>query len=114
MPADMCEPQTTIADIAMRITVPDRDTDFCQHHKRLACQDRHAHAGELLECLKELLRVERQWLPEREGYSLYIRPYMFSSSHSIGISRPTRSTIAVILSPVGPYFATGEAPSLNS
>ena len=72
---------------------------------------RHAHAEELLECLKELLRVERQWLPEREGYSLYIRPFMFSSSHSIGISRPTRSTIAVMLSPVGPYFQTGKAAS---
>ena len=60
-----------------------------------------------MECLKELLRVERGWLPEREGYSLYIRPFMFGSSHSLGISRPTRSTIAIMLSPVGPYFQTG-------
>lgn len=65
-------------------------------------------AVELLECLKELLRLERQWLPEREGYSLYIRPFMFSSSHSIGIGRPTRSNIVIMLSPVGPYFQTGE------
>lgn len=60
-----------------------------------------------MECLKELLRLERGWLPEREGYSLYIRPFMFGSSHSLGISRPTRSTIAIMLSPVGPYFQTG-------
>ena len=58
--------------------------------------------------------MERQWLPEREGYSLYIRPFMFSSSHSIGIGRPTRSTIAVMLSPVGPYFQTGTATPPDS
>ena len=51
--------------------------------------------------------MERAWLPEREGYSLYIRPFMFSSGHSIGIGRPTSTTIAIMLSPVGPYFQTG-------
>ncbi|BDA47474.1 Branched-chain-amino-acid aminotransferase, cytosolic [Coccomyxa sp. Obi] len=65
---------------------------------------------ELLECLKELLRVDRQWLPEREGYSLYVRPFMFSTAHTLGVGRPTRSTIAITLSPVGPYFSTGLTP----
>ena len=64
-------------------------------------------AGELLACMKELLRVDRNWLPAREGYSLYIRPTVFSSGHSLGIGRPGRTTVAVMLSPVGPYFATG-------
>lgn len=63
--------------------------------------------GELLECLQELLRVERAWLPEREGYSLYLRPFMFAASHSVGIGRPSRTTLAAMLSPVGPYFQTG-------
>ena len=35
--------------------------------------------SELLACLAELLRVDRAWLPPREGYSLYVRPFMFSS-----------------------------------
>ena len=51
--------------------------------------------------------MDRQWLPEREGYSLYVRPFMFSSAHTLGVGRPTRSTLAITLSPVGPYFATG-------
>jgi branched-subunit amino acid aminotransferase/4-amino-4-deoxychorismate lyase len=70
-------------------------------------QQIHACAGELLDCLKELLRVDRRWLPDREGYALYVRPFMFSSSHSLGVGRPERSTLAIMLSPVGPYFATG-------
>ena len=72
-----------------------------------ACRVLGENTDELLECLKELLRTDRQWLPEREGYSLYVRPFMFSNSHTLGIARPTRSTIAIMLSPVGPYFATG-------
>ncbi len=34
---------------------------------------------ELLQCLKALLRVEREWVPTKPGHSLYIRPFMFSS-----------------------------------
>lgn len=51
--------------------------------------------------------MDRGWLPAREGYSLYVRPFMFSSSHSLGVGRPERTTLAIMLSPVGPYFATG-------
>ena len=58
--------------------------------------------------------MDHQWLPEREGYSLYVRPFMFSSAHTLGVGRPTRSTIAITLSPVGPYFATGAPTFLAS
>ena len=30
--------------------------------------------GELLEGLKQLVDLEREWVPEGEGQSLYIRP----------------------------------------
>ena len=45
---------------------------------------------ELLQCLKELLRIDKAWLPRQEGYSMYIRPFAFSSAHSLGISKPSR------------------------
>ena len=45
---------------------------------------------ELLECLKELLRIDKSWLPDQEGYSMYIRPFAFSSAHSLGITKPSR------------------------
>ncbi|GAB4819863.1 hypothetical protein N2152v2_006909 [Parachlorella kessleri] len=65
---------------------------------------------ELLECIKELLRVDRAWLPAKEGYSIYIRPFMFSSAHVLGVAKTTRSMVSVVLSPVGPYFPTGLRP----
>lgn len=38
---------------------------------------------ELLACLKQLLLVDRSWLPAREGYSIYIRPFAFASCELI-------------------------------
>ena len=34
---------------------------------------------ELLACLKQLLLVDRSWLPALEGFSIYIRPFAFAS-----------------------------------
>jgi hypothetical protein len=34
---------------------------------------------ELLGCLKQLLAVDRSWLPAQEGFSIYIRPFLYSS-----------------------------------
>jgi branched-subunit amino acid aminotransferase/4-amino-4-deoxychorismate lyase len=62
---------------------------------------------ELQECLKALLRVDDSWLPEKEGYSLYLRPFIFASSYSLGVFPPSRTTLMVICSPVGPYFSDG-------
>ncbi|KAI3434631.1 hypothetical protein D9Q98_002698 [Chlorella vulgaris] len=65
---------------------------------------------ELLSCLKQLLLVDRSWLPAREGYSIYVRPFMFSSANALGVAKPARTTLSVLLSPVGPYFPTGLKP----
>lgn len=35
---------------------------------------------ELLECIKELIRVDKEWIPHGEGYSLYIRPTMIGTN----------------------------------
>lgn len=70
----------------------------------------HFDQKELLECLKRLLQIDRSWLPDKMGYSIYCRPFVFASSTTLGVSLPSRTSIAIILSPVGPYFATGVRP----
>lgn len=59
---------------------------------------------ELLECIKKLVRLEKDWVPEGKGYSLYIRPTIIATNECIGISQPDRALLYVICSPVGPYF----------
>ena len=58
-----------------------------------------------MEGLKELIRLDSAWVPEDEGMSLYVRPFIFSSSHFIA-ARPSEDYMfAIITSPVGPYYA---------
>jgi branched-subunit amino acid aminotransferase/4-amino-4-deoxychorismate lyase len=66
--------------------------------QRLALAD--FDEAELLEALKALLRIDRRWLPSREGYSIYIRPFAFSSASTLGVQRPTRTTLLIAMAPV--------------
>jgi branched-chain amino acid aminotransferase len=58
-----------------------------------------------MESLRELIELDRKWIPKSEGSSLYIRPFMFSADEYIGIRPSQRFTYMVILSPVGPYYS---------
>jgi branched-chain amino acid aminotransferase len=65
---------------------------------------------ELLECIKSLIKVDSGWVPSKEGHSLYLRPFLFSSAHVLGVAKATRTTLSIIMSPVGPYFPSGMRP----
>lgn len=57
-----------------------------------------------MEGMKQLVALDRNWIPNKEDHSLYIRPFMFSSDEMIGV-RPSESyKFLIILSPTGPYY----------
>ncbi|TPX62115.1 branched-chain-amino-acid transaminase [Powellomyces hirtus] len=64
-------------------------------------------AGELLELIKEFLRVDSNWIPTERGYSLYLRPTVIATQESLGVGASNRALMYVIASPVGPYYKTG-------
>jgi len=66
--------------------------------------------AQLLECIKELLRMDADWVPGQDGYSMYMRPFMFSTTPWLGLTQCTEAMIYVLLSPVGPYFKSGFKP----
>lgn len=54
--------------------------------------------------LKELLKTDREWIPENETNSLYVRPFMFATDEYVGI-RPSESYKFIIFGcPVGSYY----------
>ncbi len=58
-----------------------------------------------------LVDVDRDWVPSAVGTSLYIRPTVIASEAFLGV-RPSKAYVYyVILSPVGPYYAGGLAPT---
>lgn len=61
--------------------------------------------------VKALVREDRDWIPEKEGTSLYIRPFIIGDSPLLGVKAADHYLFCIILSPVGPYYANGLAPT---
>lgn len=68
------------------------------------------NGDELLECIKELLRVDKEWIPVKRGYSMYLRPVIFSTTPWLGLTQCSEAMILVLMCPVGPYFKSGFVP----
>jgi branched-chain amino acid aminotransferase len=63
-----------------------------------------------LKALKELVRLESDWVPRSEGTSLYIRPTMIATEAVLGVKPSERYLCYIILSPVGAYYKGGLNP----
>jgi len=57
-----------------------------------------------MEGLKQLVALDKNWIPNKEDHSLYIRPFMFSSDEMIGVRPSDNYKFLTILSPTGPYY----------
>ncbi|KAF8139930.1 aminotransferase [Boletus edulis] len=64
----------------------------------------------LIECMRQLISLERDWIPKEPGHSLYIRPTMIGTNGTLGVQPPTEALLFVICSPVGPYYPQGFKP----
>ena len=64
----------------------------------------------VLGAIKELIKVDQDWIPTEPGTSLYIRPYAFATDPHVGVHPAKHLIFAVILSPVGAYYPNGLAP----
>ena len=55
--------------------------------------------------LVELIRTDRDWVPHRDGGSLYIRPVYFGTDDSLMVHAANRYRFVIFTSPGGPYFS---------
>jgi branched-chain amino acid aminotransferase len=65
---------------------------------------------ELMAAINKLLLLEKDWIPNARGYSLYLRPTCISIDNTLGVGPPQSAKLFVILSPVGPYYKEGFNP----
>lgn len=63
-----------------------------------------------LDALKQLLVVEKDWVPSTPGTSLYIRPTIIATDPFLGVRASYTYRYFIILSPVGAYYAEGFNP----
>ncbi|WP_054636345.1 branched-chain amino acid aminotransferase [Thalassobacillus sp. C254] len=68
----------------------------------------------MLEYLKQLISLEKDWVPAAEGTSLYIRPFIIATEPNLAVAPSYSYTLMIILSPVGSYYPEGIHPvSIN-
>ncbi|MEW6194453.1 MAG: branched-chain amino acid aminotransferase [Bacteroidota bacterium] len=64
----------------------------------------------VLQKMLELVSIDRDWIPSRPGYSLYIRPFIIATEGCFGVRPSEQYKLIVMLSPVGPYYPEGFKP----
>ena len=89
-----------------------RPTENC--HRLNNSDDRlcipHIDEDDMLQAIRELVRVDADWVPRQPETSLYIRPFVFATEPHVGVHPSATYQFIVILSPVGAYYAEGLAP----
>ena len=75
-----------------RLCIPQIDVDFA------------------VNAIKELVLLDKDWIPDGDGTSLYIRPFVIGTDNALGVHPSKTYKFIVILSPVGSYYAGGLAP----
>jgi len=58
-----------------------------------------------MEGLKTLLQVDKDWIPTKDGSSLYIRPFIFASGEGFHASPSNEYTFIIATAPSGAYFS---------
>jgi branched-chain amino acid aminotransferase len=83
---------TRLNNSSRRLCIPEIDVDFALH------------------ALNELINIEKDWIPEKEGESLYIRPYIIGTDPYLGVRPSSTYKFIILLSPVGAYYPEGFKP----
>ena len=65
---------------------------------------------DVLDAIKAIVEVDKDWVPEAEGTSLYIRPFIIATDVQLGVHPSKSYKFMIILSPVGSYYPEGIKP----
>jgi branched-chain amino acid aminotransferase len=100
-----------LADGAMALFRPEENARrFNASARRLAMPELPEEA--FVEAVRQLALADRDWFPQVEGGSLYMRPFMFASEPFLGVRPAKQYKFLVIASPAGNYFKSG-APAVS-
>lgn len=65
---------------------------------------------EVVSYLNELIKLDQDWIPNEEGTSLYIRPFIIATEPTLNLAPSNSYQLMIITSPVGSYYAEGIKP----
>ncbi|MEM9773931.1 MAG: branched chain amino acid aminotransferase, partial [Chloroflexota bacterium] len=63
-----------------------------------------------VQAIVQLVEMDNEWVPTKEGATLYIRPTMIGTDPFLGVRASSTYLHYIITGPVGNYYAGGLAP----
>jgi branched-chain amino acid aminotransferase len=88
---------------------PDKNIERMNNTNRRMCIP-EVNPDDVLQAIKAIVEVDKDWIPKEEGKSLYIRPFIFATDVHIGVHPSHTYLFCIILSPVAAYYEEGIAP----
>lgn len=65
---------------------------------------------DILQAIKTVINVDKEWIPDKKGTALYIRPFIIASDPFLGVRPSMTYKFIVIMCPVGAYYKEGINP----
>lgn len=65
---------------------------------------------DFVQAIRELVKVDQDWIPTEPGTSLYVRPFVIATEPFLGVDVSETFMFIVILSPSGAYYEHGLEP----
>ncbi|MED5546934.1 branched-chain amino acid aminotransferase [Novosphingobium decolorationis] len=99
------------ADSSISLFRPDANAErFNQSATRLAMPT--LPESLFIEAIEKLVELDKAWIPDAEGASLYLRPFMIATEAFLGVRPAKTYKFILIASPAGNYFKSG-APAVS-
>lgn len=85
------------------------------HHKRFNKSCRRLCIPEInkelfVGGLRKLINLDQDWVPQKQGNALYIRPFVFATDNYLAVKASSTYQFFIITSPVGAYYDEGIDP----
>jgi len=66
--------------------------------------------ADYVQAVSSLVAIDRDWIPDGAGTSLYIRPFIIATEPFLGVTPSKNFLFAIIMSPSGLYYKNGLEP----
>jgi branched-chain amino acid aminotransferase len=96
-------------DGSVQLFRPDQNIDRMNRTNERLCIPQLDKA-DVLDALKAIVKTEEDWVPYKEGTSLYIRPFIIATDVQLGVHPSKSYKFMIIACPVGAYYAEGIKP----
>ena len=88
---------------------PDKNIERANNSNRRLCIPTIPNE-DFLQAVKEIVKVDEDWIPRKKGSALYIRPYIIATEPALHVNPSSQYKFIIILSPVGAYYKEGLNP----